>query len=386
MKLNESATVAINSLAKQKIAAGINIFNLSAGEPELMPHPIIVDAALQALKQGKTLYPPVAGIPELKQAASQWMNHEYQCNFTADQCVVTPGGKFAIYLLLQYLLKPADEVIIPAPYWVSYPSITELFGGKACIVPTRAEQGWKLTPEQLITVCHTRSRILILNNACNPTGALYSREELQALLAVAKQYDLWVISDEVYSGLCFDDKPYVSCGAFAQHRERVIVVQSCSKSFAMTGWRVGFTFAPPTIIQALTILLGQSTSGTATLSQWAATAALQHSTLVNSYVNGELKKRRNALVNAFNTAFNLQIAAPLSSLYLFVSLPTLGVNELSSQRFCERALAEANVATVPGIAFGQEGFVRLSFGADPERLTQAVAALADFCQQAYRGH
>lgn len=386
MKLNESATVTINSLAKQKIAAGIDIFNLSAGEPELMPHPIIVDAALQALQQGKTLYPPVAGIPELRQAASQWMNREYHCNFNTDQCVVTPGGKFAIYLLLQYLLKPEDEVIIPAPYWVSYPSITGLFGGKACIVATHAEHGWKLTPQQLTAACHARSRILILNNACNPTGAFYSREELQALLAVAEQHGLWVISDEVYSGLCFDDQPYVSCGAFAQHRERVIVVQSCSKSFAMTGWRIGFTFAPLAIIQALTILLGQSTSGASTLSQWAATAALQQSTTVNSYVNGELKKRRNTLVNALNAAFNLQIAAPLSSLYLFVSLPALGVTEPSSQRFCERALAEANVAIVPGIAFGQEGFIRLSFGAEPERLTQAVAALADFCRQTYPDH
>ena len=383
MKLNESATVAINSLAKQKIAAGIDIFNLSAGEPELMPHPIIVAATVQALQQGKTLYPPVAGIPELRQAASQWMNHEYQCNFSAEHCVATPGGKFAIYLLLQYLLKPEDEVIISSPYWVSYPSITELFAGKACIVPTQAEHGWKLTPQQLSSACHARSHILILNNACNPTGALYSREELQALLAVAEQQGLWVISDEVYSGLCFDDQSYVSCGAFAQYRERVIVVQSCSKSFAMTGWRIGFTFAPLAITLALTILLGQSTSGASTLSQWAATAALQQSTTVNSYVKGELKKRRDALVNALNTAFNLQIAAPLSGLYLFVSLPALGVSEASSQRFCERALAQANVATIPGIAFGQEGFIRLSFGAAPERLTQAVAALANFCQQTY---
>lgn len=374
----ESATVAINSLAQQKIATGIRVFNLSAGEPKLPTHPLVMTAAMQAMEQNKTFYPPVSGIPELKQAATQWLNQTYACSFKPEQCLITPGGKFGIYLLLQLLLAPGDEVLIPAPYWVSYPSLTTLFAGKARMIECDPKRGWKFTAAQLTATITKRSRILLLNSGCNPTGALYTKTELAQILKVAAEHDLWVISDEVYSGLIFDKNDYVSCGTFKQYRDRVLVIQSCSKSFAMTGWRVGFVFGPNDIIKALTILVGQSTSGVTTISQWAALAAIQNAKKITSQIKKTMQRRRDVLIKALNKAFKLKLTPPASTLYVFVSLKELGATHTSSKEFCEQALEKANVALVPGIAFGKEGFVRFSFGAAEEDLVSGVAALEYF--------
>ncbi|VEB35223.1 aspartate aminotransferase [Legionella sainthelensi] len=373
--LKDSATVAINSLAQQKINAGLKISNLSAGEPKLLPHPIITTAVTQALEQGLTLYPPVSGITELRYLACKWMNKSYDCSFTSENCLVVNGGKFGIYLLMQLLMQNNDEVIIPSPYWVSYPQITHLFGGTPIIVETKEIEGWKLTPRALKNVCSSKSKILILNNAANPTGALYTKSELTALLQVAHEQDLLVIADEVYSGLIYDGHTYVSCGSFSQFKERIIIIQSCSKNFSMTGWRVGFVFAPKTIIQPLTALMSQSTSGVNTLSQWAAVAVLKE-TNVGLWVQQCMQKRRDCMIQALDQYFGLTITPPLSSLYIYLSLNDLGVKNQNSEEFCQHALEEANVALVPGTAFGNEGYVRLSFGGYEEELQSGIRQLA----------
>ncbi|MCW8408567.1 pyridoxal phosphate-dependent aminotransferase [Legionella sp. PATHC035] len=372
----DSATVAINSLAQQKIKEGIKIYNLSAGEPKLPPHPSIVTATTYALEQGETLYPPVAGVPELRALASSWMNTTYSCSFKKENCLVVNGGKFGIYLLMQLLIQQGDEVIIPAPYWVSYPAMTQLTGGKPVIVDTLEAEGWKLTPQSLRKACSPQSKLLILNNATNPTGALYTEEELIELLRVAQEQDLLVLADEVYSALTYDEHSYISCGSFPQYQDRVIVIQSCSKNFAMTGWRIGFVFASQSMIHPLTALVSQSTSGVTTLSQWAAIAALTEINGVNQWVQQGMQKRRDTLVKALNDAFGLTLNSPASSLYLFLSLKSLGINRQSSEEFCKQALEEAHVALVPGIAFGKEGYVRMSFGANEDDLKAGVDALA----------
>lgn len=374
----DSATVAINSLAQLKINEGIKIYNLSAGEPKLPPHPSIVTATTYALEQGQTLYPPAAGVPELRALASSWMNKTYSCAFKKENCLVVNGGKFGIYLLLQLLVQQDDEVIIPAPYWVSYPAMTQLFGGKPVIVDTLEAEGWKLTPQSLKKACSPQSKLLILNNATNPTGTLYSEDELIELLRVAQEHDLLVIADEVYSALTYDAHTYISCGSFPQYQDRVVVIQSCSKNFAMTGWRIGFVFAPQSMIQPLTALVSQSTSGVTTLSQWAAIAALTEINGVHIWVQQCMQKRRDTLVKALNDAFGLTLTSPASSLYLFLSLKSLGFNKASSEEFCKQALEEAHVALVPGIAFGKEGYVRMSFGADENDLKAGVDALAQW--------
>lgn len=377
----DSATVVINSLAQQKINAGIKIYNLSAGEPKLPPHPSIVTAATHALEQGHTLYPPVSGIPELRLLASEWMNEVYGCSFQKENCLVVNGGKFGIYLLMQLLVQEHDEIIIPSPYWVSYPAMSKLFGGVPVIVETQETTGWKLTPQALKNACTTKSKLLILNNATNPTGALYTESELAELLQIAHEQGLLVIADEVYSALTYNEHNYISCGSFPQFQDHVIIIQSCSKNFAMTGWRIGFVFAPQHLIQPLTALVSQSTSGVTTLSQWAAVGALNELENVCSWVKQCMQKRRDTLMNALSQYFDLTIQPPASSLYVFISLSSLGFKKKNSAEFCKQALEEAHVALVPGIAFGTEGYVRLSFGGSEEDLTAGIHALAQWCNK-----
>lgn len=377
MQIKPSATVAINSLALKKQAAGERVYNLSAGEP-MMPTPtVIIAAAIQAMHEGKTHYPPVAGVPELRQAAVGWMNETCQTNYSSQNCLVTCGGKFALYALFQAMLNPGDEVLIIAPYWVSYPSMVSLFGGVSKIVATTEEQGWKMTTEALEKAVSPRTKILSINNASNPTGVLYTRAELKEILDWARQHQLLIVSDEVYSGLVYDAEEFVSCGSFSGYQDSVVVVQSCSKHFAMTGWRVGFLFGPEEIVQKLTVLQGQSTTGTASISQWAACAAMQQAQELMLPIRLAMQERRDAFVKIFSELFH-PVAVPASALYLFVSLSLLGVTETNSVAFCERVLSEANIALVPGNAFGQEGYVRFSFGDTIENLEAGVQALKNF--------
>jgi aspartate aminotransferase len=376
----ESATLLINSLVQQKIAAGARVFNLSVGEPRLPPHQILIDATMHALQEGKTLYPPVAGIPKLRELATQWMNKHYQASLTKENCLVSCGGKFGIYLLLQSQLKKHDEVLIPSPYWVSYPTIVEIFGGTPKFIETQEKTDWKLKPNALEKACTPKTKILILNNGGNPTGVLYTQKELSALLKIAKKHGLLVISDEVYSGLTYDSEAYISCASFKEYQDNVVIIQSCSKNFAMTGWRIGFVFAPIPIIKNLSSLTTQSTTGVITIGQYAAMAAFENYKKINSLVKKTMQKRRDVLISALNKEFKINLSPPASALYAFVSLQDLGMSHLSSSEFCAQALEQANVASVPGIAFGKEGFVRFSFGAEEAELKAGVKALAEFCK------
>lgn len=376
----DSATVIINTIAQQKIDAGIRLFNLSAGEPKLHPHPVISQAVSEALALGKVFYPPVRGIPELIELAVEWINVFYGSHFQTNNCLVVNGGKLGLYLLLQSLLEAGDEVIMASPYWVSYPTIVKLFAGLPIIIPTTEFDGWKLTIDALEKAYTSKSKILILNNACNPTGALYTETELAALLQFADDNDLLVISDEVYSGLTYDGASYISCGKFIDYQQRVIIIQSCSKNFSMTGWRVGFVLGPSDIIKQVASLLSQSTSGVTTISQWAAVAVLEQASIVNGWVRDTMMHRRNILIDSLNKHFRLCLAPPPSSLYVFLSLEQLGVKKINSEEFCKLVLEEANVALVPGKAFGKEGFVRMSFGGQDEDLVLGVKALSVFCK------
>lgn len=377
-QVEASATVLINSLAQEKIAAGFPIHNLSVGEPLLPMHPQLIQAATHAMQNGKIYYPPVAGVTQLRQLACEWMNRRYQCDYAIKNSLVVNGGKLGIYLTLQYLLKADDEVIIAAPYWVSYPALVKLFKGKPIILETDKQQQWKLSPQQLKSACTNKTRMLILNNAANPTGVIYSKAELEALLAIAKEQQLIVLSDEVYSELTYDHHTFVSCGAFSEYRDRVIVIQSCSKNFAMTGWRVGFVFADEVLIQALTALVGQSTSGVTTVSQHVGIAAFEMADELSAWVRQEMLQRRDAMLDSFKQHFNVQPSPPPSALYFFMAIRDLGVSELSSLAFCRSLIEHAGVACVPGLAFGCEEYVRMSFGLGVEEIRKAVKQLGKF--------
>ena len=383
MKLNlipPSPTLAINALASQKKAAGERVYNLSAGEPMLKTDQKVIDAVLAAMTDGKTLYTPALGIPELRAEAASWMNKNYQANFLIENTAITNGGKFGLYALCRILLNLGDEAIVIAPYWTSYPSLIEVTGARAVVVKTTEQNNWKVSVSELSAAITVKTKAIFFNNAGNPTGTLYSQSELKELIAVAAEKNIWFISDEVYSGLTYDQEFY-SAASFPEFANSVAVIQSVSKHFAMTGWRVGILFANKKIVNAVGDWQSQITSGTATVSQYAALAAFQNSEAVNETVKKEMRVRRDCLVKNLQEKINPTISVPAAGLYVFVSLIDLGVEESDDVEFCEELLQKGNVALVPGSAFGAPGYVRLSFGAGAEELIAAVEALANYLKK-----
>jgi len=376
--ITPSATVAMNGLALKKRAAGERVYNLSAGEPMVDTSSFVLEAAQAAMERGETHYQPVPGVPALREEAATWMNQSYRASLTSAEVFVTCGGKFALSLLFQTLLNPGEEVLIVAPFWVSYSTMTEIAGCIPRVMQTTEANGWKIRPEDIEEHVSDATRVLILNNAANPTGAVYTRDELEAILSVAKKYDLTVVSDEVYSGLVYDGVEYVSSASFPEYRDRVVVVQSASKSFAMTGWRVGFVMADERVVKKLSAFQSQSITGTSSISQWGAVGALRHADDIVPALRSQMQARRDVFVRIFNEVFPERITPSPSGLYAFVSMRAFGIDETDSKVFCTRVLGEANVAMVPGIAFGAEGYVRCSFGETEQELEDALRALGAY--------
>jgi len=358
------------ALKKQR---GEKVHNFAAGDPIFSPHPKVIEAVTAALSTEMILYPPVEGLIELRKEAIRWMGEEYGCSYAEENTLVTAGGKFALFAAMQVLLKEGDEVLIPVPCWVSYPQIARLFKGVPILLPTEEKRQWKLTPETLKENISARSKILILNNPGNPTGNLYSQEELIALLKVAEEAHIFVISDEVYSGIVYDDNRFFSCGSLSND---VLVVQSCSKNFAMTGWRVGFAFGPKELISAMTALQGQSTTGPSIVSQWAALAALKNDKEINNHVRGTMQQRRDFFIDSFNELFQTHVEKPPAGLYAFIPL-SIFQRSANSAELCTELMTKNNIACVPGISFGQEEYLRMAFTEKEEILREGLSALRE---------
>ncbi len=373
----ESPTIRINTLVHKLKSQGKTIYNLSVGEPVIITPQIIRDAAKQAIDEDKTSYPPAAGIPELRTAVASWLSESYACSYVSEQIVITPGGKSALYFLLQTILEKNDEVLVISPYWVSYPAIISIFGGIPKFIETQPESYWKVTVDALEAVYSPETKILILNNASNPTGILYTRAELYSILTWAKQKGIIVVSDEVYSGLVYEGE-FVSCGSFTEFENGVYVIQSASKNFGMTGWRIGILAGNSEILKKVTAVLSQSVSGVSTISQWALLEGIRHRTEIIPVINQEFRSRRDACVNLIQELFHAQIDVPASGLYMFVPLIIFGSSNETSVEWSERILIDAGVATVPGNSFGKEGYVRLSFGGNTEETEGGIRTLARF--------
>lgn len=369
-RLTPSPINLISAQADAMRKSGVHIFNFAAGDPILRNHPAILEAAARALEEGVSPYAPVGGLLELRLIAAEWMNRRYGSEYGVKETMVGCGGKFGLYSALQTLVEPGDEVIMAAPYWVSYPEMIRLASGVAVAASTSSETDWKLTAEEFRSHVSKRSKVLLLNNACNPTGALYSKDELEELLEIARQANMTVIADEVYSELVFDGKSFISCSSFAKHRSRVVVIESCSKNFAMAGWRVGFAFGPSEIIANMIALQSQSTTGTALISQRAAVGALSKADEVSRYVRDAMGRRRELFFKTFNRLFSAkEIAAP-SALYFFAK-----IKEENSVAFCEKLLKNSHVAVIPGIGFGKEGHIRFAFTDEEEEIVKGLEAL-----------
>ncbi|WP_104991131.1 pyridoxal phosphate-dependent aminotransferase [Deinococcus sp. NW-56] len=366
--LKPSATVAVTSRALELRRAGADVLSLSVGEPDFETPPHVKAAGIAAIEAGHTRYTPVNGLPELREAVSAKFARENGLEYAPDAVTVTSGGKQAIFNALLALLNPGDEVLIPAPYWVSYPEMVALTGAVPVAVPTRAEAGFVLDPEELAARVTPKTRLIVLNSPGNPTGAVYPVEVLEAVVDLARRRDLCLLSDEIYEHLVYDAE-HVSPARYAP--ERTLTVNGASKAYAMTGWRIGYAGGPPEWIAAMNALQSQSTTGACTLSQHAALAALTEHEATARFVaeaRSAYRERRNFLVAGLNE-LGLPTPTPQGAFYVLPDSTHLHPDELEASRLL---LERGGLAVVPGTDFGAPGRVRLSYAAGLDTLGEAL--------------
>ncbi len=384
-QIKPSATLAITAKAAEMRAAGRSVISLSVGEPDFDTPKAAREAGIAAINSGFTRYTAVAGIPELRHAITEKFKRDNDLDYSADDILVSTGGKQCIYNLLMAVMNPGERAIIPAPYWVSYPDMVKLAEGAPVIVPTSAESDFKITAAQLDEVLCHRCKILFLNSPSNPTGMVYSADELKALGDVVRKHpDLIVATDDMYEKILFDGKTFAT---FAQVnpdlKDQTITFNGVSKAFCMTGWRIGFCGGPNTIIKAMTKIQGQSTSNPNAIAQKAALAALTGPTDELEKMVATYETRRGWLVDAINAIPGMHAMMPDGAFYVFPSVAswigsttTSGVTLSDDVAICEWLLEEAGVALVPGTAFGSPGHVRFSYAVSQKTLEDAVHRIA----------
>ncbi|RMF24699.1 MAG: pyridoxal phosphate-dependent aminotransferase [Cyanobacteria bacterium J083] len=376
-QVQPSLTLAISAQAKEMKKKGIDICSFTAGEPDFDTPIHIKEAAKTALDQGKTKYGPAAGQPELRQAIADKLNRENNLNYTSDNIVVTNGGKQSLYNLMQVLIEAGDEVIIPAPYWLSYPEMVTLAEGKSVILKTEPSNHYKVTPAQLAAAINPRTKLFVLNSPSNPTGTVYTPDEIQALAQVIVEKDILVVSDEIYEKIIYEQVQHLSIGAapIPGIFERTITSNGFAKAFAMTGWRLGYLAAPVAIAQAVTTLQSHSTSNVCTFAQYGGLAALTQSQQCVTQMWQAFNHRRTAILQLISAIPQLTCSLPLGAFYVFVNISATG---LKSQEFAEKILNEYQVAVIPGIAFGDDDCIRLSYATDLATIEKGMKRLASF--------
>jgi len=386
MKLSERAknispspTLAIDATAKKMIAAGEKVINFGVGEPDFDTPAHIKEAAVAALHAGMTRYTPVGGTAQLKEAIVQKLARDNGLTYRPEQIVVSVGAKHSLYNAMQVLVQPGDEVVLPAPYWVSYLEQIKLAGGVPVIVQTRAENGFKLTPEELESVINRRTRLLIINSPGNPTGAVYTREELAALGEVVAREGIAVISDEIYEKLLYDGNVHVSIAALSpQLKEQTVVINGMSKAYAMTGWRIGYAAAPEPVARAMTSLQSHATSNPTSFAQAASVAALNGTQEPLRQMVAEFNRRRDYMLERITAIPGLTCNRPGGAFYLFPVMQSY-IGRSFRGRVIEGAgdlaavlLETAKVAVVPGIAFGDDRCFRLSYATSMENIREGM--------------
>ncbi|MDD2781332.1 pyridoxal phosphate-dependent aminotransferase [Sulfuricurvum sp.] len=375
--LSESITIAISTLAQELKAQGKNILSFSAGEPDFDTPQVIKDAAIKAINDGFTKYTAVDGIPDLKSAIALKLKRDNGLEYKPNQIIANNGAKHSLYNLFACTIQAGDEVIIPAPYWVTYPELVMYCGGTVVEIQTNDESGFKITPEQLKAALTPKTKMLILTSPSNPTGAVYSREELTALGKVLEGSDVIVASDEMYEKLIYDGE-FTSAAAVSEDMfKRTITINGLSKSVAMTGWRFGYMAAHNTeIIQATKKLQSQSTSNINSITQKAAIVGLNGAADADiEAMRVQFKARRDEAVKLFNEIDGLSVLSPDGAFYLFVNIKEVSND---SMQFCKELLEEQGIAVVPGVGFGSEGYFRFSFATDIESIREGIKRIATF--------
>jgi len=377
--LSESMTMAITSLARELKESGKDVLNFSAGEPDFDTPKAIKEAAIKAINDGFTKYTAVEGIPELLDAIRNKLKRDNNLEYTRKQIIVSNGAKQSLFNLFQTLIDEGDEVIIPAPYWVTYPELVKYSEGVTVFVQTSQESGFKITTEQLKNAITPKTKMLILTTPSNPTGAVYSKEELEAIAEVLKGTEIYVASDEMYEKLTFSGK-FTSAAAISEDMyNRTITINGLSKSAAMTGWRFGYlAAADEAMVKAMKKLQSQSTSNICSITQKAAIKGLDGSIEKDiAYMREEFRKRRDEAVELFNSIDGLSVLKPDGAFYLFVNHEKI---EKDSMKFAKELLEREGVAVVPGIGFGKDGYFRFSFATDIDTIREGISRIKRFIQ------
>jgi len=375
-QVTPSITLAIAAKAKAMKAEGIDVCSFSAGEPDFDTPAHIKAAAAKALDEGKTKYGPAAGEPKLREAIAHKLKHDNGLNYKAENVLVTNGGKHSLYNLIVALIDPGDEVIIPSPYWLSYPEMVTLVGGKSVIVETDASTGYKITPEQLKKAITPKTKLFVLNSPSNPTGMVYTPGEIKALAQVIVDADIYVVSDEIYEKILYDGIEHISIGSLGEEIfSRTLISNGFAKGYSMTGWRLGYLAGPLDVIKAASNIQGHSTSNVCTFAQYGAIAALESSQDCVEEMRQAFAKRRQVMFERLNAIPGLSTAKPDGAFYLF---PDISKTGLKSLEFCNAILESHQVALIPGVAFGADKNIRLSYATDMETIEKGMDRLEKF--------
>jgi aspartate aminotransferase len=379
--LSPSMTIAISTLARELKAQGKDILSFSAGEPDFDTPQKIKDMAIEAINEGFTKYTAVAGIPKLLEAISLKLKRENGLEYDTDMIMTSNGAKQSLFNLTQALIQSGDEVIIPAPYWVTYPELVKYAGGRPIIIETDEKQGFKITPEQLKVAIDSRTKLLILTTPSNPTGAVYTKEELEAIGEVLEGSNILVASDEMYEKLVFGDTLFTSVASVNEDMfNRTVTINGLSKSASMTGWRFGYLATPDReLVKKMVSLQSQSTSNINSITQKAVIPAL------NGEINDEIELMREAFearakeaTELFNNIDGLSVLEPQGAFYLFVNIKDL---EINSMEFSQELLKRYGVAIVPGVGFGAEGYFRFSFATDIVTIREGIRRIERFVKE-----
>jgi aspartate aminotransferase len=369
-------TLAIAAKAKAMRAEGLDVLDFGAGEPDFDTPDHIKLAAKAALDEGKTKYGSAAGEPLLLEAIAHKLNRDNQLPYQPENIIVTNGGKHSLYNLMQALLDPGDEVIIPAPYWLSYPEMVKLASAKPVIVKTDLSNNFKITPVQLRQAITPNTKFFVLNSPSNPTGVVYTPSEIRALAEVILDHNIWVISDEIYEKTLYDDAEHLSIGSLGSEIfQRTFVSHGFAKTYAMTGWRVGYMAGPVDAIKAMIRLQSHSTSNVCTFAQYGAIAALNSPQDCVAEMLSAFASRRKVILEALNAIPGLECPRPDGAFYMFPSIRKTG---MGSMEFCEALLGSHQVAAVPGIAFGADDAIRISYATDMDTIQKGMERLAAF--------
>ena len=375
-QVTPSLTLEVSAKAKAMKADGLDVCSFSAGEPDFDTPTHIKAAAQKALDQGKTKYGPAAGEPALRSAIANKLQQDNGLCYGPENVIVTNGGKHSLYNLMMAVIEPGVEVIIPAPYWVSYPEMVKLAGGTPVIVPTSIETGYKITPDQLRQAITPNTRLFVLNSPSNPTGMVYTPDEIRALAKVVVDSNIWVVSDEIYEKILYDGAEHLSIGSVSPEAfECNILSNGFAKAFSMTGWRIGYLAGPIELIKAASKIQGHSTSNVCTFAQYGAIAALEGPQDCVENMRQAFAERRQVMIDAIRSIPGLTCTEPQGAFYLFVDVSQLRMPSLD---FCNALLEEKHVAVIPGVAFGADTNIRISYAASIDMIQKGMERLEAF--------